>query len=208
VVSNYKFNDYWAVTMFSFTNELLDGHTPAMELIDEVLTAGLAKNIEIDGPMHFRHYPTPSAAEVATLTGLLSRHQAKISLLGGAVDRAISSTRMVDSDIVLTSIRQQLALAAELGAFGLRLMVGSLSPSELKQLAPIAESLDVRILFELHGVMSAESDIARECLALVQEINSTHVRLMCDSSLFMRALPSGLLNAFGALGVNNADEID
>lgn len=206
-MSNHKFDDYWAVTMFSFTNELLAAeHTP-LELIEQVLESGLAKQVEVDGPMHFRNFPDPPAHEVADLKALLDKHEAKVSLIGGTADRAISGSRMVDSDALVTSVKTQLALASDLGAFGLRMMVGGLSLEELRELAPVAESLNVKILFELHGVMSAESQLARDCLELVKEVNSSHVRMMFDSSLFMTKFPEVLIRAIKKLGVSNAEEM-
>ncbi len=206
-MSNHKFNDYWAVTMFSFTNEILDGRTTALGLIDQVLSRGITKRIEVDGPMHFRNFPNPPASEVADLKALLARHGAGISLIGGAADRAISATRLVDSATVVSSVKQQLALAADLGAFGLRLMVGGLTLAELQEVAPVAEALNVKILFELHGVMSPDSKMARDCLQLVKDVNSTHVRLMFDSSLFMNAMPQVLKTALGKVGVTNVEEV-
>ena len=206
-MSNYKFNDYWAVTMFSFTNEILDGRTSALDLIDQVLSRGITKHIEVDGPMHFRNFPNPPASEIADLKALLAKHGAGISLIGGAADRAISASRLVDSATVVASVKQQLALAADLGAFGLRLMVGGLTLAELQEVAPVAEALNVKILFELHGVMSPESKLARDCLQLVKDVNSTHVRLMFDSSLFMTEMPLVLKTALGKVGVPNVDEL-
>ena len=202
---NHNFDDYWAVTMFSFTNELLAGRATPLQLIEQALT--LSKNIEIDGPMHFRNFPRLSSDEVADLKALLAKHGARISLVGGAVDKAVSSTRLVPSAEVIESVKLQLGLAAELGAFGLRLMVGGLTLDEVKAVAPTAEELDVKILYELHGVMSAESAIARECLQLVKDSGSSHVRLMFDSSLFMTEMPKALITALNRIGVQNADEI-
>jgi hypothetical protein len=204
---NHKFNDYWAVTMFSFTNEILDGRTSALDLIDQVLSRGITKRIEVDGPMHFRNFPNPPASEIAALKALLAKHEAEISLIGGAADRAVSATRLVDSATVVASVKEQLALAADLGAFGLRLMVGGLTLDELKELAPVAEAHNVKILFELHGVMSSESKVARDCLQLVKDVGSSHVRLMFDSSLFMKEMPQVLKTALGKVGVSNVDEL-
>jgi len=206
-MSSHKFDDYWAVTMFSFTNDLLDGHTSALELIDQVLTSGVTKRIEVDGPMHFRNFPLPEAKEISDLKALLAKHQAGISLIGGAADRAVSATRLVTSAEVVESVKHQLALSAYLGAFGLRMMVGGLSLEELREIAPTAEALNVKILFELHGVMSADSAIARECLQLVKDVDSSHVRLMFDSSLFMTRFPEVLRNALKQVGISNVEEM-
>lgn len=206
-MSNHKFADYWAVTMFSFTNELLDASDNPLQLIEDLLEAGVTKNVEIDGPMHFRNYPNPDPSEVKALKALLAKYDASISLVGGAADRAISSDRLVDSTSVVASVKHQLALASDLGAFGLRMMVGSLSNQELQELIPVAEKHDVRILFELHGVMSADSPTALECLNLVQELDSAYVRLMFDSSLFMAELPHGLLRSLQSAGVANTNEL-
>lgn len=202
---SHNFDDYWAVTMFSFTNELLAARSTPLELIEQALA--LTKNIEIDGPMHFRNFPNPSAQEISDLKSLLAKHGAKISLVGGAVDKAVSSKRLVPSAEVVESVKRQLELAADLGAFGLRMMVGGLSLDEVKAVAPTAEELDVKILFELHGVMAAESQIARECLQLVKDSGSSHVRMMFDSSLFMTEMPKVLTTALNRIGVQNVDEI-
>jgi hypothetical protein len=202
---SHNFDDYWAVTMFSFTNELLAAKSTPLELIEQALT--VTKNIEIDGPMHFRNFPNPPAQDIADLKALLAKNGAKISLVGGAVDKAVSSSRLVSSDNVVESVKRQLALAAELGAFGLRLMVGGLSLEEVKAIAPTAEKHDVKILFELHGVMAADSAIALECLQLVKDSGSTHVRMMFDSSLFMTEMPQALISALGRAGVQNANEV-
>lgn len=206
-MTNHKFSDFWAVTMFSFTNELLEARKSPLALIEDVLSEGVAKLIEVDGPMHFRNFPNPSSQEISDLKALLASYGAAISLIGGAADRAISGTRLVDSATVVESVKQQLVLAAELGAFGLRMMVGGLSIDELRELAPVAEELNVKILFELHGVMSAESKTARECLQLVQSVDSSHVRLMFDSSLFMQTMPQVLRKALSKIGVPNVDEL-
>lgn len=206
-MANYKFNDYWAVTMFSFTNELLDARKSSLALIEDVLAEGVTKLIEVDGPMHFRNFPNPPSQEIADLKALLAKYGAGISLIGGAADRAIASARLLDSAAVVESVKQQLALAADLGAFGLRMMVGGLSLEELRELAPVAEKLNVKILFELHGVMSPESKTARECLQLVRDVDSTHVRLMFDSSLFMQSMPQVLRKALAKVGLTNVDEL-
>lgn len=204
-MSNHKFNDYWAVTMFSFTNELLAAKHSPLELIEQALS--LTKNIEIDGPQHFRNYPQPSQSEVDDLMRLLGKHGARISLLGGAVDRAKSATRMVSQGEVIESVKAQLHLAKQIGAYGVRLMVGGLSLEELREVAPLAEELDVQILFELHGVMTADSALAKDCLALVKDVASPNVGLMFDSSLFMEEIPQVFKNAMTKIGVTNVDEI-
>ena len=204
-MSNHKFNDYWAVTMFSFTNELLAAKQTPLELIEQALS--LTKNIEIDGPQHFRNYPHPNDKEISDLLELLSRHGARISLLGGAIDRARSATRMVGQPEIIASVKDQLRLAKRIGAYGVRLMVGGLSLEELQEVAPLAEELDIQILFELHGVMTADSALAKDCLALVKAVDSPNVGLMFDSSLFMEEIPQVFKNAMTKIGVSNVDEI-
>ena len=56
-----KWHGQWAVTLFSFSNELMAADRSACELLDEVLASGLTKVVELDGPQHFRNYPLPPA---------------------------------------------------------------------------------------------------------------------------------------------------
>jgi sugar phosphate isomerase/epimerase len=200
-MTSQNFEDAWAVTMFSFANELLAAEKTPLQLVESVLEAGLTKNIEIDGPMHFHNWPHVPSSEISELKALLAKYGARIAIIGGAIDRSRSASVFVSSEEAMKLLEAQIALAKELGAFGVRLMVGALSLEEAKHIAPIAEQHGIKIMFELHGVLTADSADAQAVLAFVKEVNSPWVTLMFDSSLFMLSFPEAMQKIFVKIGV-------
>ena len=202
--NKYTFDDAWTVIMFSFASELLAAeHTP-LELVEQVLSSGLSKYVELDGPMHFRNFPYVSNEEVDDLKALLEKYGAGISLIGGYADRAKSANRFTDSPEVVESIKEQIRLAGRVGAYGLRLMVGALTADELRQVIPTAEENNVVILYEIQGPATPDSPAARACFNLAKDSGSANVRLMMDGSLFMSEFPKIFVADMAKHGV--ADE--
>lgn len=207
MVKPYTFENAYSVTMFSFTNELLQAqHSPA-ELAGTLLASGVTKNLEFDGPQFFRNFGQVGAeltSDTAAVDQLRAKYGSGISLLGGYVDRAIGPGQLQSSDAVLASVTEQLKLANRIGARGMRMMVDALTLDELRALAPIARDQDVRILFELQGSMTPEAETTRKCLDTVAALDTEYVGVMFDSSLFMRCFPPSFKALLTRLGVTTA----
>lgn len=198
------FDERFAVTMFCYTNELLAAQRTPVQLLADLLATGLTKNIEIDGPQHFRNFPQVSAAEVRQVTDLLAETGAKLTLVGGYADRALGS-RIVPSAEVVESLRQQLRLVAALGGYGLRVQADAIRIDEVAVLAPEAEAVGVTILLELQGSMTPDAPVVQSALDVIAAAATPRVRLMFDSSLFMTRFPTPFRAAL--LGIGLSDQV-
>ncbi len=190
----------WAVTLFSFSNELMAAERSACELLDDVLASGLSKIVELDGPQHFRNYPRPPAKQVEDTKAVLAKYGAKVGQLGIYIDRTVAQAKFLDHDQVVAQVRVQLELAAELGAGFARLGLGFASLDELREIVPIAERLGVTLVLEVQGTQEVGSSPVKENLDLMRELNSPNFGLLFDSSLCMRSLPPSFVDALGHSG--------
>lgn len=195
----------WAVTMFSFTNELLAAKKDSIELLCEVLDSGLTKVVELDGPQHFRNYPTPPTAEVAETIRAAADRGAIIGQLGIYIDRTIAPGRFLNHEQVIEQVATQLELAGTLGAKFARLGLGFASIDELRELVPIAESHDVTLVLEVQGTQTVDSPQVQENLAFMRELNSPNLGLLFDLSLCMSVLPPTYLVALAECGFTAAE---
>lgn len=199
-MSNQTFGDAYAVTMFSFTNEILRANRTPVQLVRELLESGITKNIEVDGPQHFRGYPNHDVSESQQLREVVASGGGRCTLLGGYADRALGS-KILNSDSIVSSIAAQLQVASRMGAYGLRVQADALTSNEAKSVASIARDSNVQILFELQGSMTPAAPATMACLEVVESVDSDYVGIMFDSSLFMTAFPAPLRRAMSQRGL-------
>lgn len=195
--------EQWAVTMFSFTNELLLAEKTPVEILSEAANRSLARHFEIDGPQHFHNFPKAPEREIEELIRWMAEHQKTICTVGGYADRALGSEVLRSSASVVDLVAQQLELAARLGAQNLRLQADALSYEDASLLYAKAEKFGVSIVFELQGSMTPDAPISLECLRIVRDLKSPNIRLMFDTSLFMRAFPPSFRLALLKLGLSS-----
>lgn len=199
-----EWHGQWAVTLFSFSNELMAADRSACELLDDVLASGLAIAVELDGPQHFRNFPRPPAKQIADTKAVLASRGATIGQLGIYIDRTIAPGKFLNQDEVIGHVRVQLELAAELGAKFARLGLGFASLDELREIVPIAEQLGVTLVLEAQGTQEVNASPVKENLDLMRELNSAHFGLLFDSSLCMHVLPPSFVEALGRAGFSQA----
>jgi hypothetical protein len=194
----------WAVTLFSFSNELMAANRSACELLADVLDSGLTKVVELDGPQHFRNYPHPPAKQIDDTKAVLESRGATIGQLGIYIDRTLAPDKFLTHDEVIAHVKVQLELAAELGAKFARLGLGFANLDELRAIVPIAEALGVTLVLEAQGTQEVNAPPVKENLELMRELNSPNLGLLFDSSLCMKALPPTFIDALGRCGFSEA----
>lgn len=194
----------WAVTLFSFSNELMAAERSACELLASVLDSGLTKVVELDGPQHFRNYPNPPAKQIADTKAVFAARGAAFGQLGIYIDRTISPGKFLTHDEVIAHLKVQLELAAELGAKFARLGLGFASLDELREIVPVAEQLGVTLVLEAQGTQEISTSPVKENLEFMRELNSPNLGLLFDSSLCMKVLPPTFIAALGRSGFSPA----
>lgn len=195
-------DDSWAVTMFSFTSSLVRGERTPVQLIEDVVDAGLATTIEVDAPQHFATYPDFDAEEVEALRSVVARRGIRLSMMGVYNDAGSRRESAFTLEESVRYISRQLEVASELGFIGARIMFG-LDPALLEKLAPEAERHGVPLWQEVQGGArpdGAEFERQREA---IQRIGSDKLGFVFDLSACMAALPVTYLEALRREGVPN-----
>lgn len=182
------------LTMFSWTQDLLDGPETPDEIVARVAGLGLADWIEVDAGQHFRTYPRIADAELASLRAALG--SARPSLLGIYLDDATSPTTFLDDDARFALLEVQLRAAATLGCWGARISVGA-TAGILDRAVPLLEELDLVLLEEVQGGASPASPAIEE----IVRVDSPHVRVLLDTSVSLPAPPISLLEDLERLGI-------
>jgi hypothetical protein len=190
----------WAVTLFSYTNELLAAEHPPDELLADVLADGTAL-VEIDASQHFRSFPVLEPDEVRRTADVVRAAGARVSLLGGGADFLPAPGVRLDDDAVLAQLGAQIEAARLLGAEGIRMPFGVLPWSLLERAAERARAAGVLLLEEVQGPTDPNGPRIPDRIADLERTGETAVRLLLDLSVLMTALPPTYVDALAAEGV-------
>jgi hypothetical protein len=191
----------WAVTLFSFTNELLAGTETPDELLAGVLADGVADVIEIDAAQHFRSFPLLDPAEVRRTAEVVHAAGGSVSLLGGGADLTPAPGARLDDDAVLEQLATQLEAARLLGAEGVRIPFGVLRWPVLQRAADLARAAGVLLLEEVQGPADPGGPALQGRIADLDRTGEPAVRLLLDASALMAGLPPTYTDALRGEGV-------
>ena len=193
----------WAVSLFSFTNELLAATAPPDALLAALIAAEPGSTVEIDAAQHFRSFPVLDPGEVARTAGVVDAGGGAVSLLGGGAEVVPSPGRPIDEAVVLAQLASQVAAARMLGAAGVRLPFGVLPWPVLRRAAEDARTAGVLLLEEVQGPLDPAGPQVLGRLAELERAGETGVRLLLDTSAVMSGLPPTYLRALHAEGVDD-----
>lgn len=180
----------WAVTMFSFTNELHERTRSADALLREVAAQHIAGAVEVDAAQHFRTFPAISVEEVAAFRRTMDDTGMTPTMMGGYVDIRLDQRGPRDADEQLEFLRQQVAAAGAMGFFGVRVGLGAVPPELSERLLPDLERHGVSLLSEVQAGAQPDApaiDRAREQRA---RLHTDRLGFVFDSSLVMPILPT------------------
>ena len=190
----------WAVTLFSFTNELLAAEGSPDALLAEVLADG-GTLVEIDAAQHFRSFPVLDLDEVRRTAEVVRAAGASVSLLGGGADFLPAPGVHLDDHAVLAQLAAQIEAARLLGAEGIRMPFGVLPWAVLERAAEHARGAGVLLLEEVQGPADPNGSRIRERIADLERTGEPAVRLLLDISALMSGLPPTYADALAAEGV-------
>ena len=189
----------WAVTLFSFTTELVAG-TPPEEVLDTVVTEAGIRRVEIDGFQHFAGLPRVTDAEAAAFREQTDRLGISLTELGIYADTGLRSDRLLTQDETVSYLADQVDSAAKLGFPAVKIMFG-VDPAILEGLRPHLERTGIPIYQEVQGpirIDSPELDRQREFAA---SRGPELFGFVFDLSACMPALPVTYLEALRRLSV-------
>lgn len=197
------FDERWALTLFSLTNELLEGSRSADELLAEVLTSGAAARIEIDAPQHFRGHPAAADAEIAATRGVLDRYGATPTLLGVYAERWAPPHAPEDRARARTALSAQLRTAEALGFGGVRVALGTLDEQDVRALLPRLERARLDLLLEVQGATAPDAPIVQDALELLDRLDHERLGILFDISVCTPGVPVSWVRALHDAGVDD-----
>ncbi|MFC0681567.1 hypothetical protein ACFFGH_27375 [Lysobacter korlensis] len=178
----------WAVTLFSFTTELVAGADPN-GIVETIATEGGIRRIEIDGFQHFPGLPRVGDAEAAEFRELADRLDLELTELGIYADLALHPDRLLTMDETVQYLADQVASAAKLGFPAVKVMFG-IDTAMQEGLLPHLERHGIPLYQEVQGpvrIDSPELDRQREFAA---QHGGGLLGFVFDSSACMPAVPA------------------
>lgn len=199
--SDLNFGGRYAVTMFSFMNEILAAKRTTNEIMTDYLESGISKIVEIDAPIHFRTFPDISEAEISAFKAIIDAQGATLATMGAFSDRAISRTEFRSNTELESLLNLQLQAVKKLGGTGIRIGAGMIEDELLKFAIHTAEALDLWVMVEIQGTQLPDSEVVTKLLELNSAVQSPAFSLLMDTSAIMGTLPPGYLQALERSGI-------
>ena len=190
----------WAVTLFSFTPQIVAAERTPDEVLADVVAAGLGSTIEVDAPQHFRSYPSLDGADTEAFAALVSRLGVRLSLLGVYDDAGLRSDRPFTLEESADYVGRQIEAAAAMGFAGARIAFG-VRPELLERLAEHAEAHGITVLQEAQGNLRPDSPTFERQWDAIDRIGSDLLGFVLDLSACMPALPVTYLDLLEREGV-------
>lgn len=191
----------WAVTMFTFTNEMAAGVRDTFALLDDVLGDELARAVEVDAAQQFPGFPQITSAEVRRFRQIVDARGAVPTMLGGYVDARLGPRGPRSEGEKAEFLLAQVEAAAEMGFFGVRVGLGTMTPPLCDALLPHLDALEIQILEEVQAGTRPDAPAIDRTMAYRERVDTDRIGFVFDSSLVMRALPRTWIAALEADGV-------
>lgn len=153
--------EQWAMTMFSFTTQIVNGARSPQQLLADARRAGLAELFEIDGFQHFSTFPDVGVAEADEFRDDVRRLGIRLTELGIYDDLYLDPLRMADISQRVSYLERQIESAHRLGFPAVKIMWG-VDLKVLDGVRPCLERLGIPLYQEAQGALRAESaDVER-----------------------------------------------
>ncbi len=191
----------WAVTMFSFTNELQERERTADELLRGVAEAAVADAVEIDAAQHFDSFPAFARTEIDAFRRSIDATGLTPTMMGVYLDQRIDARgpRSMTDDLEI--LARQAHAASAMGFFGIRIGLGSVDADLRKRILPDLEKWGVKLLFEVQAGARPDSPAIDEIRRQRDELDTDHLGFVFDTSLVMPDFPPTWRDALLADGV-------
>ncbi|WP_374976529.1 hypothetical protein ACEYYH_01460 [Microbacterium trichothecenolyticum] len=192
-------DDQWAVTLFSFTRELMRGDVSATQLLVNLRESNVARSFEIDGFQHFATLPDVASWEAAAFRQAVDEHDIELTQFGVYDDLFIDPRSAADMRSRVEYIVRQIDSASRLGFTTVKITWG-LELAILERLLPHLDRLGMRLNQEAQGPIRATSpDLARRVELALRFPDQ--FGFVFDLSACMYGLPVTYLEDLRRLGV-------
>jgi hypothetical protein len=190
-------------SMFSFTNEWLTRRFTLEQMLARAAELRLGPGLEVIGFQTWRTYPQLTAQDELSFLRLIDALGFEPVALGGYVDLARRSDRLMTASEAVEFLRPQIDVAARLGFPVLRLHAG-IPVEVIEQLAPVAAQAGVTLATEFQGQQSPDDPAVVAIVEAAERLGSG-IGIVLDFSVAMSAVPSRFVDAVCGLGMPPED---
>jgi Xylose isomerase-like TIM barrel len=189
--------------MFSFTNEWLTRRYTLEQILASAAELDIGPGLEVIGFQTWRTYPQLTTDEVLNFRRLVDALGFEPAALGGYVDLARRTDRLLTVPEAVEFLRPQIETARRLGFPVLRLHAG-IPVEVLEQLAPAAAAAGVTLGTEFQGQQSPDAPAVAAIVEAGERVESG-IGIVLDFSVAMTAVPKFFMDAVCGLGMSAED---
>ena len=189
------------LTLYSASAEFRAGWYDFDGLLDRVAELGIGPGIEIVASQVLPTYPVVSDEFVAQWRAAFDRHGFDASSFGANLDMGRRRDRDMTPDEEFEFSELLFQGARKLGFPLVRIQ--SAKPELLRRLLPVAESLDLKLAYEIHAPMGPNSPEIMKVREVYADLDSPLLGFVADFSSTMHAMSPTLLRAVRRAGLDD-----
>lgn len=189
------------LTLYSASAEFRAGWYDFDGLLDRVAELGIGPGIEIVASQVLPAYPVVSDDFVAQWRAAFDRHGFDESSFGANLDMGRRRDRDMTPDEEFEFSELLFQGAKKLGFPLVRIQ--SAKPELLRRLLPVAESLDLKLAYEIHAPMGPNSPEIMKVRDVYADLDSPLLGFVADFSSTMHAMSPTLLRAVSRAGLDD-----
>ncbi|CCA90653.1 sugar phosphate isomerase/epimerase [Novosphingobium sp. PP1Y] len=181
-------------TLYAFTNEFVSRAYDFEGLLREVARRGLGPSVEVVGFQSIKGFPEVSDAFADRFAQLMAELELEPSSLAINSDRFLKRGQPIPDEQLLEYHKRQMRSAVKLGFPVVRYQFAT-PPSMVRDLAPYAEDLGIKMGLEVHAPAHANHPLVQAYREIYEQVNSPALGWIPDFGGTASRLPPSLLNA-------------
>ena len=187
-------------TLYAFTNEFHQRKYDFEGLVREVAKRNLGPGLEVVGFQSFRGFPEISDDTAARFRDLIAETGLTPTCLGINADNWIRRDYTMSHQESVEYQARQIRAAAKLGFPVLRYQYAA-GPEAIRELAPLAEDLGVKLGLEVHAPHSINHPEVMAYREMYGQVNSPYLGFIPDFGSSARTIPLIYLDYFRSRNV-------
>lgn len=187
-------------TLYAFTNEFVSGTHSFESLLREVSARGLGPSVEVVGFQSIRSFPDVTEAFAERFAELMAVLDLRPSSLAINSDRFLRRGQPISDEQLLEYHKRQMRSAARLGFPIVRYQFAT-PPAMVRDLAPYAEDLGLKMGLEVHAPAHANHPLVLAYREVYEQLNSPALGWIPDFGGTASRIPPSMLDAARERGV-------
>ncbi|SMD20106.1 TIM barrel protein [Rhizobium sp. RU36D] len=187
-------------TLYAYTNEFHRRQFTLEGLIAEVARLGQGPGLEIVGFQSLKGFPDVSDDTAARFKDCVAQHQLELTCLGINADAHLRADRSRTREELVDFHARQIRSAAKLG-FPLVRYQYAAGPEVIRELAPLARDLNVKLGLEVHAPHTVDHPEVLAYREMYAQVNSPYLGFIPDFGASAKAVPQRYLRYYRGNGI-------